>query len=402
MASVRLFLDTRRPKADGSFPVKLVARHHATMMIATRFTARPEQWTGSEYAKGTPQARARNIVLRELLNKAEGAIIDLERTGKLRATSDTALRQLIEHAVGSNATRERLFIDVLDEFITRQRNAGTRTVYTTTRNKLAAYAPAATFATMDARWLEAFDAHMAETMKTNARAIHLRNIRAVFNYAIDQEYTELYPFRRFSIKHEATRKRCLTVDDLRTLRDYPCEPHQCRYRDMFMLMFYLIGVNAADLFRARPADVHGGRLEYRRAKTGRLYSVKIEPEAQSLIDRYRGREYLLDVCDTYADYRNFLHRMDMELKRVGPVTRSGLGGKKQRTPLFPDLSSYWSRHTWATIAASIDVPVETISAALGHAFGSPTTAIYIALDPRKVDTANRRVLDAVANSVQTI
>ena len=35
-------------------------------------------------------------------------------------------------------------------------------------------------------------------MKFNAYALHLRNIRAVFNYAIDEEITTLYPFRKVS------------------------------------------------------------------------------------------------------------------------------------------------------------------------------------------------------------
>ena len=63
--------------------------------------------------------------------------------------------------------------------------------------------------------------------------------------------------------------------------------------------------------------------------------------------------------------------------------------------MFPGLSSYWARHTWATIAASLDIPKETISAALGHEIGSPITSIYIRLDQKKVDEANRMVIDYV-------
>lgn len=136
-------------------------------------------------------------------------------------------------------------------------------------------------------------------MKVNAYAIHLRNIRAVFNWAIDEEYTSNYPFRKFKIQSEVTRKRSLTVEQLRTLRDYPCEDYQVRYRDMFMLMFYLIGINAADLFLAKPDQVVNGRLEYKRAKTGRLYSVLIQPEAQEIINKYRGKKYLINIMDEY-------------------------------------------------------------------------------------------------------
>lgn len=119
----------------------------------------------------------------------------------------------------------------------------------------------------------------SQGMKVNAYAIHLRNVRTVFNYALDEGYTSMYPFRKFSIGKEETRKRSLTVGQLRTLRDYPCEEWQEKYRDIFMLMFYLIGINAVDLLNARNSDVVNGRLEYKRAKTGKLYSILIEPEA---------------------------------------------------------------------------------------------------------------------------
>ena len=87
--------------------------------------------------------------------------------------------------------------------------------------------------------------------------------------------------------------------------------------------------------------------------------------------------------------------MGIALKEIGEVERVGRGGRKVREPLFPDISSYWSRHTWATIAASLDIPKETISAALGHEIGSAVTSIYIDFDQRKVDEANRKVIDSL-------
>ena len=46
-------------------------------------------------------------------------------------------------------------------------------------------------------------------------------------------------------------------------------------------MVYMIGINAADLFMAKKKDVINGRLEYKRAKTGKLYSIQITPEARA-------------------------------------------------------------------------------------------------------------------------
>ena len=100
--------------------------------------------------------------------------------------------------------------------------------------------------------------------------------------------------------------------------------------------------------------------------------------------------------DEYRNYKDFLHRMGIGLKQIGKLERKGLGGKKIRTPLFPDLSSYWTRHTWATIASELDIPKEVIAHALGHSWAnSTTTDIYIRFDNKKVDEANRKVIDYV-------
>lgn len=242
-------------------------------------------------------------------------------------------------------------------------------------------------------WLAGFDRFLSRTSpKKNARNIHLRNIRAVFNDALDDEITTAYPFRRFKIRPVATPKRSLSVEQLRTLITYPCEPIVAKYVDYFVLSFMLIGINMIDLLHLE--SVSNGRVEYNRSKTSRLYSIKLEPEARELIDKHRGKKHLLDALDKYSDHKDFVRRMNENLRKVGDMERVGRGGRKLRKPLFPSLSSYWARHTWATIAASLEIPKETIAAALGHG-GNTVTDIYIDFDRKKVDEANRRVLDWV-------
>lgn len=398
MATVKFYLDKRRQKKDGTYPIKLNVFHNKQIMIATQLSASEKEWNGNEYSVRAQNCKPRNIVARGIINKAETVIFTLEQQEKLKSTTDKALKKLIEDAISSKVENQKTFLYYLDEFVSKKTNQGTKSIYTTTRNKIEEYDSHCTFESMDKSWLENFEAWMAKTMKVNAYAIHLRNIRSVFNYAIDEEYTTLYPFRRFSIKKEETRKRSLTAEQLRLLRDYPCEEYQIRYRDMFMLMFYLIGVNAADLFNAKHSALVNGRFEYKRAKTGKLYSIKVEPEAQAIIEKYKGKDYLLNIMDEYGNYKDFLHRMGIGLKQIGETERKGLGGKKSRNPLFPDLSSYWARHTWATVAAELDVPKEVIAHALGHSWAnSTTTDIYIRFDMKKVDEANRKVIDFVNN-----
>lgn len=396
MVTVNFYLDTRRMKGNGKYPIRIHIRHKGKFLISTKFDAYVDTWGGNEYNRKEANYKAKNIALRNLINRIERRIYELDDSGSLLIMSDKMLKEDIKNFIsGNHMSEERTFVSVLDEFMATKSNAGTKTTYTTTRNKIIVFDKGCTLSTIDRGWLVRFEKWMSDCgMKINAYAIHLRNIRAVFNYSIDEGYTELYPFRKFSIKKEETRKRSLTVEQLRELRDYHCEKWQEKYRDIFMLMFYLIGINAADLFNAKPENLVNGRLEYKRAKTGKLYSVKVEPEAMAIIEKYKGKNYILDIMDTFANYKNFLHRMGVSLKQIGKMERIGRGGKKVRTPLFPELSSYWSRHTWATIAASLDIPKETIAAALGHG-GNTVTDIYIRFDQQKVDEANRKVIDWV-------
>lgn len=244
-------------------------------------------------------------------------------------------------------------------------------------------------------WLTAFDNYLAESNPSpNARALHFRNLRAIFNYAIDEELTTNYPFRRFKIKTVKTEKRNVSVETLRQIFNYPIEDWQVSYRDMFKLSFMLMGINFADMLNLEKEAMREGRIVFNRHKTARLYSMKVEPEALELIEKYAGEKHLLSIMDGRKDYLQYIRQTNNALRKIGDCERSGLGGKKTHHAICPDLSTYWARHTWATIAASLDIPKETIAAALGHG-GNTVTDIYIDFDRKKVDDANRKVLDWV-------
>ena len=59
------------------------------------------------------------------------------------------------------------------------------------------------------------------------------------------------------------------------------------------------------------------------------------------------------------------------------------------------LTTYVARHAWASIAKSINIPVSTISEAMGHD-SETTTRIYLAsLDTSVVDKANSLILKSL-------
>lgn len=412
MPHIKLYLDNRARKEGSPAPVKLsISMNGGSALQATGICVLPENWDakGQKVSAGRMKAQY-NSMLQIIVNKWETAMLKLVSSGEVRKMrTATELKKAISSMIDEADTElespnedepgKGTFLERFKSFAETRKTEGNREAYRKTIGRMEAYDPelwSRNFEDINRHWLEGFEAFMSHTCKSlNSVAFHLRNIRAVFNDALDDEATTFYPFRRFKIRKQPTPKRSLSAEQLRTLATFPCEPYQEPYRDMFMLMFMLIGINGVDLFAARHSDIADGRLEYIRAKTHKPYSVKIEPEAAELLRKCKGRKHLVWVSDTYTNYRDYLHRMAVTLKQIGPMERSGRGGKKERRPLFPKLSQYWCRHSWATIAASLDIPKETIAAALGHDMGNPTTAIYIDFDRRKVDEANRRVIDWV-------
>ncbi len=359
-------------KTKGLYPVYIVIN-----IAAGRFTLNSGlntsiRFEGNAFPLKEPNAKAKTARLNAILQQIEAVCVETPGTSK-----DVLKEKIQAEVFGKSRAKDRLLSTYLREYALTKKANSTRAMFVSTARKVEAFDSRATL-NADSTWLSRFEAWMARDIKVNAYGLHLRNVRAVFNWAIDNGWTDNYPFRRFHIKREATRKRNLSASFLyNNIIRCKVEPYQEKYRDIFVLSFFLIGVNPIDILTAKPDQLSDGRFEYVRAKTHKLYSIKVEPEAQAIIDRYRGKEHLLCFADK-ALYTNFMQKVNLFLRSVRN-----------------DMTMYYARHSWASIASELDIPMETISAALGHSFGNATTAIYINFQQKKVDEANRKVIDYV-------
>ena len=408
MASVKLYLDIRSPRQNGTFPLKLAVTHKKFFLINLKVYFVREEWERGAIIHDNgevllPNRKADVAYINQRLSQARTILYQLAALGKLNKITDKELKEIIENndiaTIGES--KPILFKDRYEAYTSNMAKQNTLGTFVRMYNKVAAFSDidSLTFEQMNVSWMKDFDAFLSgknQNLSPNTRGIYLRNIRAIFNDAIDRDLIpmNLYPFRKFKIPKQATVKRSLTAKELVVLRDYPCDLYLEKYRDVFMLLFYLRGINTIDL--AGLTEIVNGRIEYRRSKTGRLYSVEVLPEAQAIINKYRGTEHLLSFFDNRSNYRDFTLRMNKSLKKLGKV-EIGKRGKKTITPIFPKISTYWARHTWATIASELDIPKETIAAALGHG-GNTVTDIYIDFDQKKVDEANRKIIAYLAEN----
>ncbi len=407
MASTKFYLDHRGVVSGNPSPLKIaITKNGKTALLPLNVRLLPTQWDKVKCrVVNHPQRKLLNNFLQKRLLDVNTMIEDLADQGALAGLDATAIKNVIFAKIHGTSNEH----GAADKFLTRFKKFGesrpkqrTRELYAATLKRIEAFCPTARllrFEDITHTWIKEFDAFLAKTAPArNSRNIHMRNIRAVFNEAIDDEVTQAYPFRKFKITPEATRSRAYTAEMLRQLFSYPVEPFQEKYRDIFKLIFLLVGINAVDLFNAPPLE--GDRLYYIRSKTSRPYSIKVEPEAMEIIERLKGEKKLLALAERCKNAKRFLHQINRGLQGIGTthrewrMDRGRMRNVLVRDSAFKGITTYVARHSWATIAAELDIPKETIAAALGHG-GNTVTDIYISYDRKKIDEANRRVIDYV-------
>lgn len=387
MVQIGVRLDKRKKKKDGTYPLKIsVHRDGKTLYIPLNISLQEDEWNAKkEEIIKRADRRNLNILVADKLSDVNMRLLRLQSEGKSRSLTNKEFLRVLSGDDDSN--KPHYFSEALDCYISLLQTEGTKRLYLATEKKLKLFCGSRykelTFEEITPSWLKMFDKKLSETSPSaNARSIHLRNIRAVFNAALDDGIISCYPFRRYDIKGQHTAKLALTIEELARIYTHDSN----RYIDIFFLSFFLIGINMVDL--SNLTTIENGRIRYERAKTHKIYDIKVEPEALQIIEKYRGKNKLISVFENMVSYRNL-------------TTRQGYYYRKLEKDLsIKHICFYSARHSWATIAADLDISDEVISMALGHSKNN-VTETYIKRNREKVDIANRKVIDFLLKHINS-
>lgn len=380
MARSSLRLDQRRALKDGTYPVQIKVGYGTNLYLPTGVYLEAKDWDPRLCICIGKQARSINNVLSTSLLRITNRIMELRETGQYDTLTTAQLREMLTDLSLTAPTVGVLHLGDYIDKVKALKTPKTALSYDTTivRMKLYCDPYKVKLQDMSYSWWEAWVKNMQDGgLKRNTVAKYLKCVKTVLRYAEEDGATINKAYLKVDSRAESdTPMRNLPVETLRRVRDTVIQGKTAIYLDAFMLSFYLIGINMADML-ALPKDcIVNGRLQYKRAKTGKNYSIKIEPEAQAIIDKYPGKNRLLVFAERYKNFRYMCNRTLNNLE--------------------PGLTWYWARYSWANYAVDLDIPKDTISEALGHKHGSAITSIYIKYSLDKVDEANRKVLDYFA------
>lgn len=226
----------------------------------------------------------------------------------------------------------------------------------------------------------------------NSISFYMRILRAVYNHSVESGIiSDRKPFRHVFTGMEKTFKRAISIKNIRFIKDLDLsfKPNLEFARDMFMFLFYCRGMSFIDAAFLKKSDVVDNVLFYRRHKTGQQLRIRMVPVIKDILERYSDNQspYLLPIItvsgkDGRIQYEAALRRINNGLRTIAKM----LG---MDTPL----TTYVTRHAWASIAKAKNIPITVISDALGHD-SIATTQIYLAsIDATMIDKANEMIIN---------
>lgn len=229
---------------------------------------------------------------------------------------------------------------------------------------------------------------------SNSSSFYMRNLRSVYNRAVREEgIKQTFPFRYVYTGIDKTAKRSVDEEIIIRLKELELKdmPTLQFTRDLFLFSYCTRGMSFVDIAYLRRKDIRNSYICYTRKKTGHSLSVRIECEVQKIINRYwnatAGTPFLFPILHTedeelsYKQYQTGLRYYNKQLKKLASLLGEDIV-----------LTSYTSRHTWASTARKHNVPVAVISDGMGHT-SEKTTLIYLSsIDTSVIDRANAELV----------
>ncbi len=223
-------------------------------------------------------------------------------------------------------------------------------------------------------WYLARKKSNGDSYKVSGYSIYIRHFRIIINELLQKGQISQndYPFGKgkYTIPNAENNKRPLSSEDISKLVDYDSKDIYKQFAvDFWKLSYYWMGINLRDVINLKWSDIHDDKIYYFRRKTFNRSKVKrkntvfIDERISSIIKKYRGSDsYIFDILNdsmneeqAYRAGKNFIRKVNQHLKKVA-----------KDLDISSDISSIWSRHSFATEMKKKKVSPYLIQEAFGH------------------------------------
>lgn len=400
--TVKLSLDTRRKKNDNSFPIILRLSHFRKttsirmgVSVQLKFWDERSEKIKNSYSDSTTVKKLNNKLLKAKVRSIN--IIDkLNETEELNYLSLSQLKNKITKKVTINSFFE-YSNSIIEDLKKVERYGNANSYYAVTKilkkfnndNDLK-------FNEVNYEFLKKFEKfHYSRGNSTNGLAVYMKTIRAIYNKAIKAGIIskDAYPFTNYRIKTTPTEKRALDIKSIKSIvmLDLKETDSLFHFRNYFLTSYMLYGVSFIDMAFLKLENIIDNRIKFIRRKTSKPYDIKITPQLKEILGCYTNNRDKKDFIFPIIKRETY----ELQYKDVLWARKTYNQGLKQiakKCNIEQRLTSYVSRHSFATQAMLQDVPLQAISAMLGHN-RLTTTQIYLKSLPSEVlDDYNKKLV----------
>lgn len=397
--SARLVLREKKTNKDGNHPIYLrviVNRKTKYFSLGSKFACEKNQWNDSDqlFRKNFENYKNANRTLSDKRKKAERILFDLDLKDEGFTIQDFEL----EFSKKSSSLGILEYFDEYIEELKKQGRVGNKRVYKDTRNSIEKFLKLKKklktsdypFENIDVGFLidyENFLRHKHKMYKNEKKCenptifIRMRTLRALNNKAKSSKHIKAYPFKDYSINHlkTKTKHRALNEKDLKKLFKLKYEEDTTLFNSLnyFKFMFMARGMNFTDIANLKKTDINKKQILYNRAKTHKDYSISLTEDLKIIIDNYISKYpdniYVFPILNkSHNTIEKRYYRVQRELKILNKDLKTMI---HKIDPEF-NLTSYASRHSFASILRKKNVSIEVIQELMGHA-DLKTTEIYV-------------------------
>jgi len=411
--SISILLDTRRPKDNGLYPIKL--RVYSTglqlkKLYATKYES-SEKTFQSIWETQKPRKEHQEVrnELQAIITRANDVCKTLEpfsftqfEKKYLRKTGDGGniiyqYNQIINKLKSNNsyntATNYEMSLKSLKNYIL------------ITKGKEPLKIP---FADITPDWLQKYESNMINSLNRSRTTVsmYLRALRTVFNTAIAEKEinAEVYPFGKNKYQPPTVRnvKKALPKEDLKKLRDAePKTPEQAKAKDFWFFSYNSNGMNIKDIALLKYENIQEDKIIFYRAKTINTSKNDLKPVtvylndfSKKIIKMYGNKntgkgEYIFPIISDkeseivkHYKIKNFTKFINQHLKKLATIEG-----------ITSDISTYWARHSFATNSIRNGASMEFVMEALSHNNMKTTVGYFAGFEDKDKKEFMQKLMD---------
>ena len=403
-AQASLTLDTRRIKKNGKYPVKVFVwsslenkgKHYSIGIDLTE----QEYHSAWETVKPRKEHQSLRRKLSAVLEKVMRSIEDIEHF---------TFEQYEQKVSTPKGESQNIFWHYTQRiaYLKDREQISTAEISQLACKALKRFAGSdrLTFRTVTPKWLQAFEDDMVSRGRSlTTVGIYLRTLKTVFRDAVtNKDITDEFdPFgkRKYVIPESRNTKKALTAEQLRELRDaVPETTDQEKARDFFFFSFAGNGMNIRDIALLKFSDLEADKFSFVRQKTRNIkkdrqtpITVYLTPFHQRVIKKYANNPetstYVFPIIKEGTtpekqrnSVKNFTRFVNQHLKKI--CRKIGL----------PEVSTYWARHSFATISIQKGATMEFMRESLGHSNMKTTQNYFNGFDDEAKRDFASRIMD---------